>query len=111
MLVFSVAVLAIPESWILRPFVRMFGFGTGGPVKGTLKRQNHTFETQVDAVGSAAAWMQRYFFGAEVPSGSWFAWLQAAGMGTMPKWAGLITKLPLLAGGLLAMLLPCFNRG
>ena len=38
-------------------------------------------------------------------SGSWFSWLQAAGMGVIPKWAGLlVTKVPLLVGGLLAML-------
>jgi len=92
-LAFSVAVLLIPESWILRPFLSLFGFGPAGPVKG-----------------SVAAWLQRRFWGAAVDAGSWFSWLQAAGMGVIPKWASLVTKVPLLVGGLSAMLLPCFNR-
>ena len=33
-LAFSVVVMLIPESWILRPFLSMFGFGPAGPVKG-----------------------------------------------------------------------------
>jgi len=93
-LAFSVAALLIPESWILRPFLSLFGFGPAGPVKG-----------------SAAAWLQSYFWGAAVEAGSWFSCLQAAGMGTIPKWAGLATKAPLLVGGLWAMLLSFFNRG
>ncbi|KAI9460050.1 hypothetical protein HD554DRAFT_2134648 [Boletus coccyginus] len=93
-LTFSIAVLLIPESWILRPFLSLFGFGPAGPVKG-----------------SAAAWMQRRFWGAAVEAGSWFSWLQAAGMGVLPKWAGLIAKVPWLIGGFFAMLLPCLNRG
>ncbi|KAH0828908.1 hypothetical protein J3R83DRAFT_2327 [Lanmaoa asiatica] len=91
---FSVVALLIPESWILRPFLSLLGFGPAGPVKG-----------------SAAAWLQRRFWGVAVDAGSWFSWLQKAGMGIYPKWAGLATKVPLLVGGLLAMLLPCFNRG
>ena len=56
--------------------------------------------------------MQRYFWGAAVESGSWFAWLQAAGMGVIPKWAGLVTKAPIFIGGLLAIFtIPCFRRG
>ena len=35
---FSIAALLIPESWILRPFLSMFGFGPAGPIKGALKR-------------------------------------------------------------------------
>jgi hypothetical protein len=109
-LAFSVTALLIPESWILRPFLSLFGFGPAGPVKGALKSQNCTFEAQLYTVGSAAAWLQRRLWGAAVESGSWFSWLQAAGMGVIPKWAGLVTKVPLLVGGLLATLLPCFGR-
>ena len=43
-LAFSIAVLLIPESWILRPFLSLFGFGPAGPVKGALKPRNFTFE-------------------------------------------------------------------
>ncbi|KAF8128198.1 hypothetical protein EV363DRAFT_1341128 [Boletus edulis] len=93
-LAFSVAVMLIPESWILRPFLSVFGFGPAGPVKG-----------------SVAAWLQRRFWGAAVEAGSWFSWLQAAGMGVLPKWAGLVTKIPFLIGSILAMLLPCLSRG
>ncbi|KAI9455834.1 hypothetical protein HD554DRAFT_2147107 [Boletus coccyginus] len=91
-LAFSVAALLIPESWILRPFLSLFGFGPIGPMKG-----------------SAAALLQRIFWGRAVASDSWFSWLQAAGMGTMPKWAGLV-KVPLMIGGLSVMLLPCCFR-
>ncbi|TFK44809.1 hypothetical protein BDQ12DRAFT_717958 [Crucibulum laeve] len=59
----SGAALIIPEGWILRPLLRLFGFGPYGPVKG-----------------SAAAWAQRQFWGAAVKEGSWFAGLQSAGM-------------------------------
>ena len=108
-LAFSVAALLIPESWILRPFLSLFGFGPIGPVKGARKYQNRTIEAE-RAVGSAAALLQRLFWGRAVASGSWFSWLQAAGMGTIPKWAGLV-KVPLVIGGLLATLLPCCKRG
>jgi hypothetical protein len=30
----SIALLLIPESWFLRPLLRIFGFGPLGPVKG-----------------------------------------------------------------------------
>ncbi|KAF8548038.1 hypothetical protein OG21DRAFT_1501252 [Imleria badia] len=92
-LAFSVAILLIPESWILRSFLSLFGFGPSGPVKG-----------------SAAAWLQIYFWGGAVESGSWFAWLQAAGMGGLPEWAGLVTKTPLLIGVVLEMFIPGLNH-
>ncbi|KAK7681777.1 hypothetical protein QCA50_015124 [Cerrena zonata] len=62
-LIVTVIGMIIPESWVLRTILRIFGFGPGGPVKG-----------------SAAAWAQRYFYGASVKKGSWFAYLQRAGM-------------------------------
>ncbi|KAF8436027.1 hypothetical protein L210DRAFT_2492856 [Boletus edulis BED1] len=92
-LAFSVVVLLIPESWILKPFLRMFGFGPYGPVKG-----------------SFAAWLQSRFWGAAVAPGSWFSWLQAAGMGVLPASAGVVAKIPII-GGILGSLLPDFNRG
>ncbi|TRM62059.1 hypothetical protein BD626DRAFT_499654, partial [Schizophyllum amplum] len=49
--------------WIMRPLLSVFGFGPAGPVKG-----------------SAAAWMQRQFWGAAVVEDSWFSFLQRAGM-------------------------------
>ncbi|KAN0100111.1 hypothetical protein V8E55_000095 [Tylopilus felleus] len=58
-----VATLLIPESWILRPFLKLFGFGPKGPVKG-----------------SPAAWLQSNFWGGAVKADSWFSRLQAAGM-------------------------------
>ncbi|KAN0098016.1 hypothetical protein V8E55_002462 [Tylopilus felleus] len=48
-LTFSVSVLLMPESWILRPFLSVFGFGPSGPAKG-----------------SAATWIQRHFWGGAV---------------------------------------------
>jgi len=49
----SAAVLLIPESWILLPLLRLFGFGPAGPIKG-----------------SVAARLQSHFWGATVESGS-----------------------------------------
>jgi len=62
-LLFSGAILILPEIWFLRPILSIFGFGPSGPVKG-----------------SSAAWMQRRFWGAAVAKHSWFARLQSAGM-------------------------------
>jgi len=109
-LTFSIVVLLIPESWILRPILGWFGFGPLGPVKRELKPWNRTFEAQLDIVGSAAARMQRRFWGGAVRAGSWFSCLQAAGMGVLPWWAGLVTKAPLIGGGW-ATLFFVFNRG
>jgi len=62
-IVISAVFLLIPQSWVLGPIMRVFGFGTRGPVRG-----------------SAAAWLQRFFWGGSVAKGSWFAALQQAGM-------------------------------
>jgi hypothetical protein len=35
--------LLVPESWILRPFLSLFGFGPTGPIKGASKYRNSTF--------------------------------------------------------------------
>lgn len=60
-LLFSVVLMIIPESFILKPI--LFGFGSLGPVKGSL-----------------AAAAQRFFFRAAVKEGSWFSMLQRAAM-------------------------------
>ncbi|KAH9951204.1 hypothetical protein B0H21DRAFT_357215 [Amylocystis lapponica] len=57
------AVLIIPEGALLRLFLGMFGFGSRGPVKG-----------------SVAAWAQRTFFDAAIPKESWFSQLQRVAM-------------------------------
>ncbi|KAI0070027.1 hypothetical protein K474DRAFT_1609441 [Panus rudis PR-1116 ss-1] len=64
-LIVSVVAILAPEAatWILRPILRLFGFGPEGPVKG-----------------SFAAWVQRVFYGATVPKRSWFSLLQSMGM-------------------------------
>ncbi|GJE93550.1 hypothetical protein PsYK624_097090 [Phanerochaete sordida] len=68
-LLFAGTAMLIPESWLLRPVLSMFGFGPYGPVKGT-----------------SAAWAQRTFYGAAVTKNSWFSALQRAGMkGTVPR--------------------------
>ncbi|KAF9224484.1 hypothetical protein BS17DRAFT_779884 [Gyrodon lividus] len=63
-LVFSVISTLIPEGWFLQPLLRVIGFGVKGPIKGTL-----------------AAWMQKRFFGAVIPAGSWFSYIQSVAMG------------------------------
>ncbi|KAF5321527.1 hypothetical protein D9619_001871 [Psilocybe cf. subviscida] len=60
----TVITIILPEGFFLRPIMQIFGWGTKGPVKG-----------------SAAAWMQRAFFPASIPKGSWFSQLQKVGMG------------------------------
>ncbi|KAH6913953.1 hypothetical protein BKA70DRAFT_1259961 [Coprinopsis sp. MPI-PUGE-AT-0042] len=62
-IIFTGVFLLIPEAWLLRPLFRVFGFGPGGPMKG-----------------SVAAWLQRRFWGGFVAESSWFAFLQRAGM-------------------------------
>ncbi|KAF8433669.1 hypothetical protein L210DRAFT_3411540 [Boletus edulis BED1] len=94
-LVYTVAVLLIPESWMLKPLLGLFGFGPAGPVEGA---------------GSVAAWLQRRFWGAAVEAGSWFSWLQEAGMGVLPQWAGPVTKTPFLIGSILTMLRSRLSR-
>lgn len=42
-LAFSVVGMFIPESWILRPFLGLFGFGPAGPLEGALKGYKHLY--------------------------------------------------------------------
>ncbi|KAF9224495.1 hypothetical protein BS17DRAFT_703131, partial [Gyrodon lividus] len=67
MLIFSVTSLLIPQEWVLQPLLGIFGFGSKGPIQGES--------------GTAAASMQKLFFGATVPAGSWFSYLQSVAMG------------------------------
>ncbi|KAG2035348.1 hypothetical protein BDR03DRAFT_962855 [Suillus americanus] len=54
---------ALLEGVLLRPLLRMFGFGPQGPIKGGI-----------------AAWLQRWIFGPTIPEGSWFSVLQHLAM-------------------------------
>ena len=90
---------AIPAAWILGPFLPAVGFGSAGPIAGTLKRSIIIHDELNWAPGSAAAWMQSSCFGAAVGAGSWFSGLQAAGMGVTPMWVELAAKGPLVMGG------------
>ncbi|KAJ6538449.1 hypothetical protein DFH09DRAFT_1176912 [Mycena vulgaris] len=66
--------LLIPNYWFLRPILSAFGFGPIGPIKGT-----------------AAAWAQRFFYGAAVGKGTWFAFLTSVGMTLKaPGWLDLM---------------------
>ncbi|KAJ6466730.1 hypothetical protein C8R47DRAFT_1153511 [Mycena vitilis] len=67
---FTAVLTIIPEYILLRPLLRIFGFGPLGPVKGT-----------------PASWAQRTFYGASVKKGSWFAYLEA--IAAKPRWGGL----------------------
>ncbi|KAF7355688.1 hypothetical protein MSAN_01486600 [Mycena sanguinolenta] len=85
-LLFTGAAMLIPEDWVLRPVLGLFGFGPTGPGKAT-----------------AAAWAQRVFYGAAVPKGSWFAFLQQAAMkSTAESWLSGVFGIGL--GGLGALL-------
>lgn len=88
-LMFAGAVMLIPESWILRPFLFVMGFGPDGPIKG-----------------SPAAWAQRQFWGAAVRRGSWFAILQRLGMKGA---SGIRPILGAIGGGLGGLFGKIFN--
>ncbi|KAJ6515470.1 hypothetical protein C8R45DRAFT_854738 [Mycena sanguinolenta] len=94
-LLFTVAVMLIPEYWVLRPVLGVFGFGPIGPGKAT-----------------AASWAQRVFYGAAVPKGSWFAFLQEAAMksraGGWLGWLGGVVGIGL--GGLGTLFTSCGGR-
>ncbi|KAJ7757722.1 hypothetical protein DFH07DRAFT_695745, partial [Mycena maculata] len=67
---FTGAVMLIPDYWLLRPVFGIFGFGPTGPVKGT-----------------TVAWAQRVFYGAAVSKGSWFAFLDSVAISIKaPGW-------------------------
>lgn len=81
-LLVTAAIMIIPEGIILRPLLRVFGFGPGGVVKG-----------------SGAAWAQRFFFREAIAEGSWFASLQAAGMKWVAPGLGKKIGIPIAIGG------------
>jgi len=59
----SVIIAIIPEGFILRPILRLFGFSRRGPVKDSIAARAHSF-----------------FYGANVPKGSLFALFESVGM-------------------------------
>jgi hypothetical protein len=74
-------VMLLPELFILRQVLRIFGFGPQGPIKGAFlydcgaeRLFNMLF------VGGVAAWLQGWLFGPTVPKGGWFAMLQSLAM-------------------------------
>ena len=101
--------MLIPESWILRPLLSMMGYGPYGPIKG--RQSIDDYHRQMDLsyyepLGSPAAWAQRRLWGAAVSKGSWFAFLQRAGM----KGISVRPVMGAIGGAIGAMigLLPCF---
>lgn len=54
---------ALLKGWLFRLFLRIFGLGPQGLIKGGI-----------------AAWLQRWLFGAAIPKGSWFSVLQRLAM-------------------------------
>jgi len=81
-LVIALAIEIAPVLF-LRPFLLLIGFGPLGPVKGSL-----------------AAWTQRRLFGAAIPAGSWFSFLQRAGMVSRGWLGGLFGGIAGLFDGL-----------
>ncbi|KAH9931418.1 uncharacterized protein B0H18DRAFT_989175 [Fomitopsis serialis] len=82
-LLVSGVMLIIPESWFLRPLLRLFGMSPEGPVQG-----------------SVVAWAQRTFFGGTIPKGSWFSYLQRAAMGHWARKSIKKTILGSILGGI-----------
>ncbi|THH28857.1 hypothetical protein EUX98_g5334 [Antrodiella citrinella] len=82
-LVIAVVVMAFPESWFLQPLLAAVGFGPRGAIKGdggSFFFMRTRVNVLSDTLGSFAAWMQRTFFGAAVPKGSFFSYLQSLAM-------------------------------
>jgi len=71
-LVISVTFLTV-EVILMRPLLSLFGFSPIGPVRGSL-----------------AAWAQSRLFGAYVPAGSWFSYLQRAAMSVSWNFIGIL---------------------
>ena len=89
-LLFSASIMLIPEAWLLRPLLSLFGFGPYGPVKGENVPVSpgcaNSISDHCCLTGSLASWSQRRFWGAAVAKGSWFAHLQSAGMKLGSPW-------------------------
>ncbi|CCM02528.1 uncharacterized protein FIBRA_04630 [Fibroporia radiculosa] len=75
-IVISAVLALLVRPLILRPFLRLLGFGLLGPTEASV---NLTSRGDM-GLGSFAAWAQSTFFGANVGKGSWFAILQSIGM-------------------------------
>jgi hypothetical protein len=101
-LLFTLAVMLIPEYWVLRPVLGLFGFGPTGPGKGTAVPKLQRMPIDLFA-GTVASWAQRVFYGAAVPKGSWFAFLQEAAMAEKARswwgWLGGLAGVGLGASG------------
>lgn len=84
--IFSVVCMILPAGFFLRPLFRLFGFGPLGPASGACSTSNLLnasgllLTSYLNSIGSIAAFLQRYFFGGAIRAGSWFAYLQRAGM-------------------------------
>jgi hypothetical protein len=72
--------MAVPGFWLLRLLLRIFGFGSGGPMKGAVVNLYELSPTESLGAGTAASWAQGAFYGAAVSKGSWFSSLQKAAM-------------------------------
>jgi hypothetical protein len=96
--------MLIPEYWVLRPLLSLFGFGPTGPVKGATavsRKLGRSLLTYF--AGTIAPWAQRVFYGAAVSKGSWFAYLDKVAM-TLKKpgfwgWVGGLLGPGAAAGG------------
>jgi hypothetical protein len=91
--------MIIPEGFILRPLLRVFGFGPGGVTKGNFllfRVHVHVYDL---LAGSGAARVQRFFFREAIAEGSWFARLQSAGMKWVPPGLGKKIGIPIAIGG------------
>jgi len=74
--------MVLPQLWILRQVLRIFGFGPLGPIKGSFLYDcdaERLFNMTL-IVGGIAAWLQAWLFGPAIPKGSWFAMLQRLAM-------------------------------
>jgi hypothetical protein len=78
--VLSIGLTMVPGFWLLRLLLRIFGFGSAGPMKGAVVNLYELSPTESLGAGTAASWAQRAFYGAAVSKGSWFSFLQKAAM-------------------------------
>jgi len=84
-LLFAAIATVLPQLWLLRRVLLMFGFGPQGPIKGSFLYDcdaEQLFNMTL-IVGGIAAWLQGWLFGPAVPKGGWFAMLQRLAMKAM----------------------------
>jgi len=81
------AMVYVTRGPLIRKVLCLSGFGPLGPIKGEGETLSiSSISDTVWMAGSRAAWIQSKWFGAIIPKGSWFSFLQWLAMGYYKGW-------------------------